>query len=50
MTKTRKGVGSVTFPSIGPIRGQYVFLMSNSRNVCMLSINYSYESLILLFS
>ena len=41
MTKTKMGVGSVTFPSIGPIRGQCVFLMSKSRNVCMISINYS---------
>ena len=27
------GVGSVTFPSMGPIRDQYVFLMSNPRNL-----------------
>ena len=50
MTKTRMGIGSVTFPTMGPIRGKYVFLMSKSRNLCMISISYSYESLILLFS
>ena len=41
MTKTRMRVGSVTLPSRGPIRGQCLFLMSKSRNLCMISISYS---------
>ena len=47
MIKTSMGVGSVTFPSMGPIRDQYVFLLSKSRNLFMISIIYSFESHIL---
>ena len=50
MTKTRMGVGSDTFMSMVPIRGQYVFLISKFRKVYIISTNYSHELLILLFS
>ena len=33
LTQTGIGVGSVTFPRTEPMRGQYVFLMSKSRNL-----------------
>ena len=42
-------VGSVTSPCMGLIRGQYVFLMSASRNLYVF-YQSSYELLILLFS
>ena len=31
MTQSRIGVGCITFPRVGPRRGQYAFLMSQSR-------------------
>ena len=31
LTQIRMGLGCVTFPGIGPRRGQYAFLMSKSR-------------------
>ena len=39
LTQTRIGVGSVTFSRMGPMRGQYVFLISKSRNLCTFSID-----------
>ena len=33
LTQTRIGVSSVTVPSMGPMRGHYVFLIPKSRNV-----------------
>ena len=29
LTQTRIGIGSVTFPRMGPMRGQYVLLYQN---------------------
>ena len=44
VTQTRIGVSSVTVPSMGPMRGQYVFLIPKSRNVYTFSIfSYSYN-------
>ena len=31
LTQIRMGLGCITFPGIGPRRGQYAFLMSKSR-------------------
>ena len=31
LTKTRMGVGRVTFPSMGLMKGQYVFLVTNPK-------------------
>ena len=41
MTKTRMGIPSVTFPSMGPIRVQCVSLMSKSRNFYQLFLSHS---------
>ena len=30
LTQTRMGIGSALFPGTGPMKGQYVFLMSKS--------------------
>ena len=35
LTQTRMGVGRVTFPSKGPMRGQYVFHMTKSQSFRM---------------
>ena len=35
LTKLRMGVGCITFPGMGPRRGQYAFLMSKSRMLYM---------------
>ena len=32
LTQTRLGVGRVTLPSYGPMRGQYIFFMSKSQS------------------
>ena len=34
LTQTRIGIDRVTFPRMGPMRGQYNFLISESRNWC----------------
>ena len=34
LIQIRIGVGSVTFPIMGPIKGQYVFLMTKSIFLC----------------
>ena len=33
LTETRMGVSCITFPAMGPRRGQYAFLMSKSRTL-----------------
>ena len=43
LIQIRIGVGSATFPIMGPMRGQYVFLMKN------IHIFMLFSSLILLF-
>ena len=35
LIQIRIGVGSVTFPFMGPMRGQYVFLMTNCIFLCV---------------
>ena len=42
LTQTRIGIGSVTSPRMGPMRGQYAFLISKSRNWCSFSIDNYY--------
>ena len=32
LTKTRMGVGRITFPSMGLMKGQYVFLVTNPKS------------------
>ena len=38
LTKTRMELGSATFPSMGPIKGQFDLLIQISRNLYMFSI------------
>ena len=42
LNRTRIGIGSITFPRIGPMRGHYVFLISEYINVCTFSIDNYY--------
>ena len=52
LTQIRMGLGCITFPGIGPRRGQYAFLMSKNQNVNEFSaVNYCFEGFFsLLFS
>ena len=38
LTQTGMGVGSVTFPRMEPMSGQFVFLTSKSRNLYTFSL------------
>ena len=49
LTQTTIGVSSVTVPSMGPMRGQYVFLIPKSRNVYTFSI-FNYNDLAFYFT
>ena len=41
LTHTITGVGRETFPSKGPMRGQYVFCMANSQKIICFKISIS---------